>query len=345
MNPSVTPAIELPLPTRQHPHASQIEAHTRAWAAQFGLVRSEACAKALARSRFGEFGAYTYPTAPLPEAQLVADWLAWLFLIDDQYEEGAYGTGSRWSDVTAAVRGVLEPGQTAGPLADAPLIRALADISHRLDRLVTPAWKTRFTRHFLATMNAALHEIQLRDAGTPPPLSDYIALRRDSGAIIPSFDLIEVCAHLELPEAAYGSSAYQEITVAGTDIVAWTNDLYSVDKEAACGIVTNLVLVLQHERHLDRQQALATARMLINDRIRDFLAAERLLTDATSRIRPDDTPREQIAQCAQGVRDWVAGSNQWHADGTDRYDQPPPSAPAPLIEDLLAPAIHTTEQR
>jgi hypothetical protein len=47
---------------------------------------------------------------------------------------------------------------------------------------------------------------------------------------------------------------------------SWINDLYSLDKEIACGIVSNLILVLQHERRLNRKQTFIAACALISDR-------------------------------------------------------------------------------
>lgn len=65
----------------------------------------------------GEAAAYGYPDAPLPEAELTADWFAWLFFVDD-HEEGTHGSAQKWTDATGAVHGVLEQGLPTGPLAD-----------------------------------------------------------------------------------------------------------------------------------------------------------------------------------------------------------------------------------
>ncbi len=337
MVPTATPEIDLPFPARLHPDVEKIEAHTRDWAVRFQLVRSDAAAQHLARGRHGALAAYAYPTAPLAEAELTAIWFAWLFFLDDQYEEGAYGSDHRWTAVIEAVRGVLEPGHVAGPLADSPAIRALADLSHRLDLLASPTWKERFVGHVLDTLGAALGEIQLRQGGTPPSISEYVALRRHTSSVIACFDLIEVCAHVELPAEVYHSATFQEIILAGTDIISWTNDLYSLGKEIACGIVSNVVLVLQREQGLDREQAFSAARTLIGDRVNDLLAAEQRLPELTRALRLDQAAQETVRRCAAGVRDWIAGSNQWHTNGTTRYQQPQPGAAASTIEDLLDP--------
>jgi Terpene synthase family 2, C-terminal metal binding len=329
MDPTAIPAIDLPFPARQHPEAEIIEEHVRAWADQFQLVRSDATARALAHNRFGVFSACTYPTAPLPEAELGADWLAWLFLADDQYEEGAYGSEHQWTGVARAVRAVLEPDHGPGALADAPLIRALADLSRRFDALASPARKQRLTGHLLDTMASVFREIQLRENGTPP-LPEYITLRRHCGGVIPCFDLIEICAHVALPAEVYHSPIYQEIILAGTDIVCWINDLYSLEKEVAWGSKSNIVLVLQHEREIDQRQAFSAARTLIGERVNDLLSAEQSLPTLARSLRLDTGTGETVRRCVAGVLDWVAGSSFWHHHGTARYRQPPGT-----VEDLL----------
>ncbi|MGB8996355.1 MAG: hypothetical protein WCC65_13730 [Pseudonocardiaceae bacterium] len=81
MTSTATPFISLPFPARQHPELARIEC---------------------------------YPDAPLPEAELAAGWFAWLFFADDHHEEGRDGSIQKWTDVTEAVRRLLEQGLPAG---------------------------------------------------------------------------------------------------------------------------------------------------------------------------------------------------------------------------------------
>jgi hypothetical protein len=267
--------------------------------------------------------AYGYPDAPLPEAELAAAWFAWLFFVDDHHEEGAHGSAQQWTEVTEAVRGVLERGLPTGPLADTPLIWALADLSHRFDARASSAWKKRFARHLMGIMAGGLRDIQLREGGTPLPLAEYIPLRRDASAVLTCFDVIEICVHTELPDQIHHSPVFQEIILAGADLFSWINDLYSLDKEIACGIVSNLILVLQHERRLNREQAFIAARALISDRVNDLLTAEQHLTELIDTLHLDTATQEAVHRYVAGIRDCIAGSHQWHAHGTRRYQKTP----------------------
>lgn len=326
MTSTTTPFINLPFPARQHPESARIETSTCDWVIRFRLARSDAGKQRLVQSCLGEAAAYGYPDAPLPEAELAAGWFAWVFFVDDHHEEGTHGSAQKWTDVTEAVRGVLEQGLPTGPLADTPLIRALADLSHRFDARASPAWKKRFAGHLMGIMAGGLRDIQLRECGTPLPLAEYIPLRRDASAVLTCFDVIEICVHTELPDQVYHSPVFQEIILAGADLFSWINDLYSLDKEIACGIVSNLILVLQHERRLNREQAFIAARALINDRVNDLLAAEQRLPELIDALQLDTATQSAVHRYVAGIRDCIAGSNQWHAHSTRRYQKPPQTA-------------------
>ncbi|WP_370949368.1 hypothetical protein AB5J62_17990 [Amycolatopsis sp. cg5] len=295
---------KIPFPVKRHPDIDEIESHTLAWAARFGLVSSEEAKQRLAASRFGEYAAFTYPDAPWPEAGIAGDWLTWAFLIDDQYEDRNLVTEEDWREIVAATGDVLSG---RPPRFEAPLIAALADLTGRLYTLSSPAWRKRFTEHFTAMITGASREIRLRDTGVPPTKAEYVELRRDVGAMRVVFDTMEICVRTELGDESYRYPAYQEIVTAGADIVTWTNDLHSVTKEVEAGMVTNMVLVLSHHENLTLAEAADATVDLIEGRVSDLRAAMSLLHD------------DRTLRCARAVCDWVAGSDHWHLSRTERY--------------------------
>jgi hypothetical protein len=99
-----------------------------------------------------------------------------------------------------------------------------------------------------------------------------------------------------------------------------------LDKEIACGIVSNLILVLQHERRLNREQAFIAARTLINDRVNDLIAAEQRPPELIDTLQLDTATQTALHRYVAGIRDCIAGSNQWHAHRTRRYQKPPQTA-------------------
>ena len=90
-----------------------------------------------------------------------------------------------------------------------------------------------------------------------------------------------------LPDSVYHSPVFQEIVLAGADLFSWINDLYSLDKEIACGLVSNLILALQRERRLYRERAFIAAHTLIIDRANDLIAAEQRLPELIDTLQLD----------------------------------------------------------
>lgn len=310
--------LALPVTARHHPEAGRLTRHAQEWAERFELINGADGAGRLARGAPARLAAAMLPDAAQPEADLAACWMTWTFFLDDAYEEGPGGTTTAWSAVTDTFRPLLawQPAPPGAP----PLFRALGDLMDRLRRHTSPAWQRRFSGHLADALTAVRREIALRDTGVPPTLAEYRTLRRDTSGFVPTLDILEVCHRAELPPAVHGAPAYQDLLRAAIDTNAWSNDLYSLDKEVACGLVTNLVLILEHERGLTRAAARRTARAMIEDRAAD-------LTRALHRLPPGDAP---VNRCATAVAHLVAGWLEWHARGTDRYTTPAPgAAPVP----------------
>lgn len=317
-DPGTPLTLNLPFPVRCHPAAAEIESNVLTWAEEFGLTPTPNARALLAGSRFGQMAAYAYPTASLPDAEWAAAWITWLFLLDDQLEEGAYGTEYAYRPVIEAVSQVLRSQDTKKP--GAPLIRALADLNRQLVGWATPVWKRRWAAHTINSLKGALQETRLRDRAVPPSLAEYTMLGRISSASLPVFDTVELCAGVHLSDTAYRHPSYQKIVMAAADVFCWGNDLCSVDKEADCGIVTNLVRVLEHHQQMSRTDAVHAARTLIRQRADDLAAA----CDAFSTGSPylgsaphsGSAERASIEQAVTALCAWLGGTLWWHTAGT-----------------------------
>ncbi|MFJ6370446.1 terpene synthase family protein [Streptomyces virginiae] len=327
--------LGLPFPVRRHPGHAHMEVHLRHWADQFGLTPTSETAQHLTASRFAAMAAHAYPSAPQPRADWAADWITWLFLLDDQLEEGAHGSENRWSEVIDAVRAVLRSPQAVGA-AGPPLIRAWADLCSRVGPWATPAWKARFGAHLLESLHGALQEIRLRDQGIPPTLDEYTALGRASSASLPVFDTVEICVGAELPEHLYNITLYREFLHAAADVFCWSNDLCSVQKERDAGMVTNLVLVLEHHDGLLPDEALGAIRALIRRRVQDLLAAREQLHHLEPSLSLPPAQARALHQNVTALCEWLTGTLWWHtAGGTTRYKVTDPDSAPPPIADLL----------
>ena len=312
--------IDLPFPSRRNHHGDAARAHLDRWVHSRGLIERPAAARRFAQADFAGFAALTHPTVDEGALCLIADWFAWLFLLDDQFDDGLVGRDPhRVNAVVADLMAVLASpgGDPSEPHWAPPLITAFADLWGRTAPQATEAWRRRFTGHVLAGGAGALWEAGNRAANRVPDPGTYIAKRRHTGAIYVCMDLVEVLHGIDVPVEAYADGNFQSALAAACDVVCWTNDLYSVDKERALGDYHNLVYVVEHHVGLGRTRAAARVAADIRRRVEDFLEHEqRLSGDA-------DAPRE-VGVYLDAMRAWMRGNMDWSAR-TSRY-KPPGSA-------------------
>ncbi|MEV0355239.1 hypothetical protein AB0H71_04160 [Nocardia sp. NPDC050697] len=301
----------LALPPARNPHRDAATAHVDAWVREHGLVERAAVRARFAETDFGAFAAATYPAADAAGLELVTDWLAWLFLLDDQLDDGALGRApDQLAALLTAIMAVLA-GRAAEPGAPA-IVRALDDLWRRTAPATGELWRHRFTGHATQCALAVVWEVDNRVRGIVPAEAEYLERRRHTGAIYPCMDLIEVVAGIELPEAVYRGEPFTRALDAACDVVCWTNDLVSLDKEAALGEYHNLVLLLEHWRGVERRVAVELGRARAAERLRDFHGAEIEVLAA----HPEH--RAELAAYLAGMRSWMRGHLDWSAS-SGRY--------------------------
>ncbi|MCA2215081.1 terpene synthase family protein [Jidongwangia harbinensis] len=305
-------------PYQVHVDVERARAHLTDWAGRTGLV-GEAARRRFEKADFGWFAAMVYPTADRTGLYLTADWFAWLFMVDDQLDDGAEGRDpDRLRTVFDGMRAVLTGAGPATAPVPAPgvAISSLVDLWGRTAPLQTPRWRRRFTGHLTECLTtAATWEAGNRRAGVVPDPATYIRKRRHTGAIYVCMDLIDVVSSLDVPDAVYDSAPFRAALDAASDVVCWTNDVYSLEKERALGEVHNLVHVLQHHHGWDTGTALDRTCAAIADRIDEFRRAEERLLAG----RPEHA--EVLARYTAGMRSWMRGNLDW-SSRTRRYRDP-----------------------
>lgn len=305
--------VPCPFPFSVSPHVEKARENLAAWTRDNGLLHGASARERLDRADFGWFAALVHPTADEAGLDLMAQWFAWLFLVDDQLDDGDLGRSpKRMAELVTLMRDVLgDPGPGHDPSLP-PVVASLADLWRRTAPGASPRWGRRFVRHLeecLAT--ATLWEAENRMRGTVPTEDSYIANRRHTGAIYVCMDLVEIVAGAEVPADAYDTPEFATALDAACDVVCWVNDVYSLAKERSLGEVHNLVHVVQHHRGLDEHQALEEVYSAIGQRTDLYLAAEEKLL-ATY---PDESwPRPVLA----GMRTWMRGNLDW-SRCTERY--------------------------
>jgi hypothetical protein len=172
------------------PLAVEADRQAVAWAEQYRLVSTSTGRKRLAATRPGTLAAHCYPSASRDDLFLLANWMTWLFSLDDQNDEGSYGRNPE-----ALERALTSVFFTAvnlhGQETNDPLAAALTNIFNRIDDRMSVGWRRRFLHHVFDYLTANVWQAAHRRTEDIPDLDTFPGMRRDAGAIIPSFDLIE----------------------------------------------------------------------------------------------------------------------------------------------------------
>ncbi|MEV0492910.1 terpene synthase family protein [Streptomyces atratus] len=311
------PDIYCPFPQRTNPHVAHTRDHLGNWTRNTGLVHRDSARERFEQADFGSFVGMVYPTADEHSLDLVADWLAWLFLVDDQLDDGHLGRSpERVRDVVALMRSVVE-GNAADPLPDEDLpaaVVALADLWERTTPNAAAHWLRRFAWHLVTYLTTATTwETGNRANGVVPSEETYIAKRRHTGATYVCMDLIEIVAGIEAPESIHNDPRFIVAAEASSNVVCWANDVYSYEKEQVLGEIHNLVHLVRHHRGYGKQKALEHVCAAIATETDRFLAAEADLLTAYPQLSG------MLLPYLDGMRSWMRGNLDWSRQ-TPRYN-------------------------
>jgi hypothetical protein len=331
------PEIHCPFPSQVNPYLDEARTHLAAWVRDIGLVQRDSARRRFERADFGWFAAVVYPTADRRHLELMADWFAWLFLVDDQLDDGGVGRSLEQADAAVAtLLSILEdPAQIEiGPAGHGlpTAVSSLADLWRRTAAGAPAQWRRRFSRHLEECLTtAAVWEAGNRVRGIVPDEQTYVEKRRHTGAIYVCMDLIDITEHLDVPEALYDAPEFTAALNAACNVVCWTNDIYSLEKERSLGEIHNLVYLVERHRGLEPEEAMAEVCAATSAETRRFLTAERELLQAY----PGDAGL--LEPYVAGMRSWIRGNLDWSAS-TKRYRpsvEATPAQPADYLESAL----------
>lgn len=305
------PTFYCPLPSAINAHVEAIQRHSLDWALTFQLLQGDAAVRRFEASKFGWLAARAYPRAGFAEACIVVDWNVWLFLLDDQCDEGGIGRDpDRLRAYFATLQAILH--DPAGASCEDPLAWALRDVWERMLARATPVWRDRFLRDADDYFDACVWEASNRAQGVIPSVADYIRYRPLTGALITDVDLIDLTEHIDLPDAVRRYPVVQQLTEMANNVVCWANDIISLAKEMQRGDVHNLVLVIRHAEDCTLHEAIQRAARMHDAEMRRFLAIQRKLPTVGPELDPD------VDRYIAVLRAWMRGNLDWSID-SGRY--------------------------
>lgn len=312
---SELPDIYCPFPQRTNPHVGHVREHLDSWTRNTGLVHRDSARDRFEQADFGAFVGMVYPTADSENLDLVADWFVWLFLVDDQLDDGHLGRSpDRVRSVVEVMRSVVERGARPADEGLLTAVVALVDLWERTVPAAAPQWRRRFTYHLMKYLTTATTwEAGNRADGVVPAEATYIEKRRHTGAIHVCMDLIEIVAGIEAPESIHNDPRFITALEASCNVVCWANDVYSYEKEQVLGEIHNLVHLVRHHRGYGKQESLDHVCAEIATETERFLSAEAELLAAYPQLG------WMLEPYLDGMRSWMRGNLDWSRQ-TPRYN-------------------------
>ncbi|OEU90463.1 terpene synthase [Streptomyces abyssalis] len=309
----IVPPLFSPIPPAIHPRHEAINERTTAWANAFSIGSPELREKLVVHD-IGTFAARVLPEGREEVVSILADFIIWLFGVDDGLcEEGELGKDPAGlvGELSRMLRVAQNP--DVPMLSQNALAEGLRDLRHRVSRHATPGqearWVDALREYFLSVVWEASH----RSNETVPDLNDYTLMRLYDGATSVVLPLLEMGHGYELHPNERDSTAVRAAAEMAYFIITWDNDLFSYHKESrAQRYYLNVLRVLEHEQQLSPAQALTRA---VAQRDRVMCLFLRLRDELAARGSP------QLRQYLENLGTFIRGAQDWGIS-SHRYTTP-----------------------
>ncbi|MFD8335112.1 isoafricanol synthase [Streptomyces solisilvae] len=322
--------FDFPASADLSPDTGAARQHTIQWLSRFRVFENHASVEEYDALRFDVLTGLFYPRATGADLNLGSDLVGWYFVFDDQFDGEL---GCRPEEVARLVADVIRiteedtaPGGTGG--GEGPLLESFRDLWHRINSGRPRVWRDRFRHHWLEYLHS-YHREALERTGAPPAdgggdaprsVEDVLALRRHSIGVQPCLDLNEPFGGYTLPPALHGGFPLARMREATDDVVVFTNDIASLDKELAVGDVHNSVIVQWKLAGGGVEDAVRHIAGLANARYGWFEETAARLPELLAEAGADPGTHRAVGRYVDGMRHVMTGNLGWSLR-TARYDE------------------------
>jgi avermitilol synthase len=318
-------AFDLPFPLTASPDLVGARRRNLEWVQRVGLVGKGRSLKWFASWDMPRLAAYGFPYARGPALDLCADAMAFFFVFDDQFDGKLGRDPARAAGMCQKLIDIVH-GATPGAGADACSV-AFADVWARSTEGAPPGWAARTAHEWEYYFATQAHEAINRLRGTPSDMETYLQVRRGIAGTDLPLSLGERAARITIPAAAFHSPQLRIMRQAAIDITLMCNDVYSLEKEEARGDMDNLVLVLEHTQHCNRNEAIAAARREVAERSTRFQELACQVPAMCAQLGLSDRERAAVDTYVEVMAAWMSGYHAWQTQ-TRRYISAPQMLPS-----------------
>lgn len=292
-------------PNPAHRQAEQGMWH---WIDQMGLCPTREARANTERTMPALLMALYYPHADADILELLSQWAAWAFIVDDEFDDGAAGRDP--ATVLAAITSlanVMNGEKSANPLAE-----ALADLWARLTARCSLPWRGIFRSDVTAWLNTYYVEAVDRIAMHVLSAADFVPHRRESVGIRTFLDECEPALGLDPPDAVRLLPALSAARRAACDHVGLINDIFSVEKDLEVGYWHNAVFIMRHDHDHPLQEAVRQVNELLTGIVHQLIDAQARLPAELDAAGVGEPARSQALALVRGYLDTVRGNYDFH---------------------------------
>ncbi|PPQ77846.1 hypothetical protein CVT25_015339 [Psilocybe cyanescens] len=303
-----------PFPRLENPFFKEGNQLSREWFDSHQLF-NEVMQHKFREIKSGTLAAFAYPNLSKDHFRVACDLMNILFAMDD-ISDHLNVTDIR-SLAIAALDGLRNP--------DSPL---KFQEQHRMRAVHMSFWKNaskiasntvkrRFVKSYDAYVNAVVQEaMERRERQVRPSLEEYLTLRRSTGAIKPSLDLIML--PLEISDEYLELDSVKELELIAIDLIAIANDIVSFNVEQARGDIHNAVIVLMEKQKLSIQEAMDFVDEWYQRRSSKFID---IMKEMEETLDESDRMQRDLKIYIKGLAQWVTANYEWSFE-TSRFFGP-----------------------
>lgn len=246
--------------------------------------------------RIAEFVARAYPDVSIERLCIILDWTVWAFVADDRADfTSPEQLRVRYGECLRTLRGTA-------PLSDR--VAPLDELRHRIVAASGERCLQRFAKAVETWFDAMLWEVSNRVGHAAPSLAEYIEVREFDVGMYTEFALFDVTHATDQTDAIWDIAEVRTLMAATSNIIGWSNDIYSYLKESALKDPHNLVGLLAEHRGLSIPEALAEAAIMHNREVDRFVRIE-------SRLVPRLADFPEAVRFTEMLRSWIRSNLDW----------------------------------
>ncbi|PVH75594.1 terpenoid synthase, partial [Cadophora sp. DSE1049] len=271
-------------------------------------------AKKMRQGDFGYFAALSLPGADPVKLRTVIDWFNWLFVFDDQLDDGPLSLqkeeACKYIDGTLSLLDDTSPYQFNKSIQ--PIQRVIQDIWRRVRGLIYIGAQKRWllhTREYLEALRNSIDFVPL--ATLDETVAGYMDYRIHTFAMLALFSFVEYAYQLELPDEVFKNPSIMQLERIGIEIQIFVNDCVSYHREKDQNCPHNVVHLLR-QHGFTEQRAYDRAHEMLRERYRQWYLAMAELPVWGEKVD------KEVQRYIQGIQDVVLANVNW-SFRTERY--------------------------